>query len=110
MLAIATKLFAGSVSVGSFLWFAIRNCAMLLLIIWTSAITVFDDSDMLERFLWVPVCLGFVAVFGAVFILAIPSHLIMAFNMATLLPFMILSELGNTKRCSPVAVTRNCKT
>jgi hypothetical protein len=110
MLTMAIRLFTGSVSAGSVLWFALRNCATLFLIMWTAAIAVFDDSDMLERFLWVPVSLGFAAMFGAVFILAIPSHVIMAFNIATLLPFMILSDAGKTKRCSPVAVTRNCKT
>jgi hypothetical protein len=73
-------------------WFAARDSVALLLVIWTAAIAVFVDSDLVGRYLWIPVSLGLTGVIGSILMLAIPATVILAANVALLAVFIISFE------------------
>lgn len=88
-------------------WFTARDCATLLLVIWTAAIAVFVDSDLVSRYLWIPVSLGLTGVLGSIFMLAIPASVILAANVATLVLFIISFEVLKKKRRSLLALIKH---
>jgi hypothetical protein len=98
MSATILRIFADTASLGSMLWFAARDCATLLLVVWTAAIAVFVDSNLVARFLWIPVSLGLAGVVGSLLILAIPVGITLAVNVATLVLFVVSFELLKKRR------------
>jgi energy-converting hydrogenase Eha subunit C len=90
----------------SMFWFTTRDSVTLLLVVWTAAIAVFVDSDLVDRFLWIPVSLGLTGVLGAIFVLAIPANVILAANVATLVLFITSFEVLKKKRRSSLTVDK----
>ncbi len=105
MSAAILRIFSNTASVGSLLWFGARDCATLLLVIWTAAIAVFVDSNLVARFLWIPVSLGLAGVVGSLFILAIPVGITLAVNVAALVLFVLSFEI--LKQRSPKLALSN---
>jgi hypothetical protein len=64
-------------------------------------------SDLTNRFLWIPVLLAFVGVFGTVVVLVIPGNATLAANGATLVMFIISVETLKKKRRSSIAFMRH---
>ena len=91
----------------SMFWFAARDSACLLLVIWTAAIAVFADSDMVRRFLWLPVSLGFAGLMGAIFILALPANVILIANLVTLVLFVVSFEILKQRQHSRLLPVRH---
>ena len=98
MSAAVLKLFNDSTSLGSVVWFAARDWATLLLVIWTAAISVFVDSNFVARFLWIPISLGLAGVLGSILMLALPANLTLAANVATLVLFVVAFEVLKKRR------------
>jgi hypothetical protein len=84
----------------SALWFTARDSVCMLLIVWTAAILVLVESDIVRRFIWIPVFLGLAGVLGTISILAIPANVILVANVATLAVFMVSFEVLKKKRVS----------
>jgi hypothetical protein len=91
---------------GSLFWYSSRDCAVLLLAIWTVAIGGFVFSNLTNRFLWIPVLLAFVGVFGTVVVLVIPGNATLAANEATLVMFIVSVETLKKKRRLSIAFMR----
>jgi len=86
-------------------WFAARDSVALLLVVWTAAIAVFVDSDLVSRYVWIPVSLGLMGVLGSIFMLAVPANVILAANVALLALFIVSFEaLKMSHRSSPVSI------
>jgi uncharacterized membrane protein len=92
---------AGGAFLGSLFWNSPRNCAILLLFAWVIAIGVFTYMNLPDRFLWIPVLLAGVGVFGPIFVLAIPAQITLAASAATLVLFVASLEVSSTKRWAP---------
>jgi hypothetical protein len=73
MLTTLLKWIAGATFLGTLLFSSTRNCAVLLLIVWSLTIGVFVYSNRTGRFLWIPLVLALTGVFGATFAFAIPG-------------------------------------
>jgi hypothetical protein len=92
---------------GSLFWYSSRDRAVLLLAIWKVAIGGLVFSDLTNRFLWIPVLLAFVGVFGTVVVLVIPGDATLAANQATLVMFIVSLETLKKKRRSSIAFMRH---
>lgn len=77
----------------STLWFTARDSICMLLIAWTAAITVFVESEVIRRFIWIPVFLGLAGVLGTIFILAIPTNVTLLANVTALAVFIVSFEV-----------------
>lgn len=88
-------------------WFVVRDSVSLLLVIWTAAIAVFVDSDLVGRYLWIPVSLGLTGVLGSVSMLAVPANVILAANVATLALFVISFEILKKKHRSTLTLIKH---
>jgi hypothetical protein len=83
MLTTLLKWITGAAFLGSLFWYSARDCAALLLAVWTVAVGIFIHSNVADRLLWIPVALALAGVFGSVVVLAIPSNITLAANVAT---------------------------
>jgi len=70
----------------------------MLLILWTAAIAVFVESDVIRRFVWIPVFLGLSGVLGTIFMLTIPANVMLVANVAMLALFIVAFEALKKKK------------
>jgi hypothetical protein len=91
---------------GGLFWCSTSDCMVLLVAIWAVATGVFVYSNLTERFLWIPVLLALVGLFGSVSVLAIPGATTLAINEATLVTF-IISIIALKKGRRRVALARH---
>jgi hypothetical protein len=84
--------------------YSARECAALLLAVWTVVIGVFVCSNFAEKLLWIPVLLGVTGVLGSIFVLAIPANVVLATDIATLALFIVSFEVLKKRRPSMAAV------
>jgi len=97
MLEMVMKCASGAVFLGSLFWYPSADCVALLLVIWAIAIGVLVYSNLVDRFLWIPILLALTGVFGLIFILAIPANVTLAADEATLVMFVASLALFKKK-------------
>jgi hypothetical protein len=107
MLTMLVKWTAGAALLGSLFWCSARDCVTLLLAIWTILIASFVYSNLKDRFLGIPVFLAAAGVLGSIFVLAIPSNITLAANVAVLVTFVVSLEVLKKKRFSSIAYARH---
>jgi hypothetical protein len=94
MLAMFLKWITGTAFLGSLFWFSAHDwVALLLLSAWIVAIAVLVRSDLMDRFLWIPMVIALAGVLGSVFVFAIPAGITLAVNEITLVMFMVSFEV-----------------
>jgi len=71
--------------------------AVLLLAVWVVATAVLVNVDRADKFLWIPVLLAVVGVFGSILPLVISPNVAVVANSATLILFIVLLEVLNPK-------------
>jgi hypothetical protein len=91
---------AGTAVLSGLFWGSSRECAVLLLFAWTAAIGAFVYLNLPDRFLWIPVVLAAVGMFGPVAVLAIPTQITSTASAATLVLFVASLEVLSAKRWS----------
>lgn len=87
----------GVVILGSLFWCSARVCVALLLAIWTVAVGILVDSNLDDRFLWIPVVLAVCGVFGSMVVLADAAKIVLAANVVILALFAVSVEALKTK-------------
>ncbi len=100
MLTTLLKWSPGAAFLSSLFWCPARDCAVVLLAVWTVAIGTFVYSNLADRFLWIPMLLAFAGVFGSILVLAIPANITLAANVATLILFVVSLEVLKRRRSS----------
>lgn len=94
MLTMFSKWITGTVFLGSLFWFSAHDwVALLLLSTWMVAIAVLVRSDLMDRFLWIPMVIALAGVLGSVFVFAIPAGITLAVNELTLVMFVVSFEV-----------------
>ncbi len=107
MLAILLKWITTAAVFGSLFFCSARDCAALLLVVWSVAIGILVCSNLGDRLLWLPVFLGLVGVFGSVFMLAIPVRINLAVNGITLAMFIVSLEILTKHGRSSLVVVKH---
>ena len=99
MLTTSLLWIVGAIILGSLFWCSVRECVALLLAAWTVAVGILVHSNLADRFLWIPVLLALIGVFGSIIVLASLTNMVLAANIATLTLFTVsVYVLKNNRR------------
>lgn len=108
MFTTLSRLITGTAFLGSLFWFSAHEwVALLLLAAWIIAIAVVVRSNLVDKFLWIPVLIALAGVLGSVLVLAIPAGITLAANEVTLVMFIVSFQVLKRRRGNYEAVGRS---